>query len=80
MPLGSPSVGLGEYLTLWTIIIIAIIGILGWIAGATGGAAVVFIVAGAAGAFIVYAILSRAYRYLLHGSLTSGGERGGRDV
>ena len=74
MTLGNPSVGLGEYLTLWVIAAVVAVALLGWALGAALGGAVVFAILGVAGVLIGYAILSRLYRLLLHGSISAGGE------
>lgn len=73
MPLGDPSMGLGEYLTMWVVLAVLAIAALGWLFGAALGGVVVFAVLGALAVLIGYAILSRAYRFLLHGSISAGG-------
>lgn len=67
---------IGEYLTLYAIIGVAIIAILGYLFGAALGGAVVFFVAAALGIILIYAILSRAWRFLLHGSASAGSDGG----
>jgi hypothetical protein len=74
MTLGDPSMGLGEYLTLWVVLGVLAIAVLGWLFGAALGGVIVFAVLGALAVLIIYAILSRGYRWLLHGSISAGGE------
>jgi len=74
MVLGKPSMGLGEYLTLWVIIGVVIIAILGLFFGAALGGAVVFAIGGALAVLIIYGILSRVWRLFLHGNMSAGGK------
>lgn len=77
---GSVSLGLGEYLTLWAIIGVVLIGVLGWAMGTGAGGAVVFIILGIIAVMAVYAILARVYRFLLHGSISAKSDSGGGDT
>lgn len=70
------ALGLGEYLTVWTLIAILGLGILGWLFGVAAGGVVLFIIAAALAVLITYAILSRGYRFLLHGDIRAGGDSG----
>lgn len=70
----NPSVGVGEYVTLWVIVAVIAVALLGWALGAAVGGAVVFAILGVLGVIIGYAILSRLYRLLLHGSMSAGGD------
>jgi membrane protein YdbS with pleckstrin-like domain len=75
------NLGLGEYLTLWVLIGVIAMGVLGWLFGVALGGALVFVVGGILAVLITYAILARAYRFLLHGSISSGeGGGGGGDT
>jgi hypothetical protein len=74
------SLGLGEYLTVWVIVGIIAVGLLGLLFGVAGGGVAVFIIAGVLTALIIYAVLSRAYRALLHGNIRGGGDSGGGDA
>lgn len=74
MPLGKPSVGIGEYLTLWLIIGVIALAVLGWFFGAALGGAVLFAIAGAFAVLIIYGILSRIWRLFLHGNVSAGGK------
>jgi len=68
------SLGLGEYLTVWVLIGVIALGILGWIFGVALGGAILFIIAAILAVLIIYAVLTRGYRFLLHGSITAGGD------
>lgn len=74
------NLGLGEYVTLWVLIAFIAMGVLGWMFGVALGGAVLFVVAGILGVLLLYGILARAYRFLLHGSIRSGGDGGGGDT
>lgn len=76
MPLGSsPSLGLGEYLTLWTIIAIGAVALLGFIIGGVAfGGTVLFFIAAAVAVLVIYLIISRVWRWALHGSISAGGD------
>lgn len=81
MGIGDPSLGLGEYLTLYAILGVAIFAVLGWALGAAGGAAFVFFLGVSAVIFVAFIIISRGYRFLLHGSLGGeGGDSGGGEI
>jgi hypothetical protein len=67
--------GLGEYLTLWVIIGVIILAILGLFFGAALGGAAVFAIGGALAVLIIYGILSRVWRLFLHGNMGAGGNR-----
>lgn len=69
---GTVQMGLGEYLTLWVLILIIATGVLGLIMGAAAIGVVLFIVGGILLVLITYAILSRGWRYLLHGNPRGG--------
>lgn len=78
MPLKNVSLGLGEYLTLWVVIAVVVLGFLGLYMGVALGGAAVFVVGAVLAVMVLYAILSRGYRLLLHGSITGGdGDSGG---
>lgn len=70
------SLGLGEYLTVWVLIGVLAVGVLGWMFGVALGGVAVFILFGLLAVLITYGVLSRGYRFLLHGNIR-GGERGG---
>lgn len=70
------SLGLGEYLTVWLIIGVMVLGFLGLVFGVAGGGVAVFVVFGILAVLITYAVVSRAFRFLLHGDIR-GGDRGG---
>lgn len=74
MTLGDPSMGLGEYLTLWVVIGVIALAAIGWVFGAALGGVLLFVILGALAALIAYAILSRLYRFMLHGSIRAGGD------
>lgn len=76
MAIGSPSLGLGEYLTLYAIIAVAVIAALGYVLGTGLGGALVFFIGVALAVLLIYAIASRLYRFLLHGSISAGSDSG----
>jgi len=78
MNLGDPSLGLGEYLTLYAIAAVFLIAVVGVILGTSLGGAIVFFLGIALIIIVGYAILARLYRFLLHGSIRSGGDGGGK--
>lgn len=67
------SLALGEYLTLWVILGVIAIGALGYFMGTALGGAVLFVVVGIAVVLVIYAILARLFRFLLHGSISADG-------
>lgn len=67
------SLGLGEYITLYVLAAVVIIGILGFLFGTGAGGAIVFIIGAGIVVLLTYAILARVWRLLLHGSLSAGG-------
>lgn len=71
------SLGLGEYLTVWLIIAVVALGFLGLLFGVAGGGVAVFVVFGIFAVLITYAVISRAYRFLLHGDIRGGDGGGG---
>lgn len=79
MAFGDVAMGLGEYLTLWTILGALAVAVLAWGLGVALGGAILFFVAVAVGILLLYALLSRGYRFLLHGSI-SAGDGGGEDL
>lgn len=73
------SLGLGEYITVYVLGAVIGLGLLGWIFGVALGGAVLFIILAIIAVLISYAILSRGYRFLLHGSISAGSGGDGRD-
>lgn len=74
--LGNPNMGVGEYLTLWVILGVIALAALGWLFGAAFGGVLVFVIIGVLIAILAYAVLSRMWRFLLHGSISAGGSGG----
>lgn len=68
------NLGLGEYLTVWVLIAVVAIAVLGWLFGVAFGGAVVFAALGIAAVLLTYAVISRGYRFLLHGDIRATGE------
>lgn len=74
---GDVSLGLGEYLTLWLIIAVAVIAVLGVVFGSPIGGAILFFIGLAAAILVAYVILARVYTFLLHGELMGSKSDGG---
>lgn len=77
MAVGSPSLGLGEYIVFWAIIAVALFALIGAGLGAGLGAAAFFFVAVALAILILWVIIARVYDFLLNGQLIARESSGG---
>lgn len=78
MALGYPSMGIGEYLAMWAIVLVVFIGAVGFFFGTGLGGVVVFVIVGGITVLLLYALMSRLYRFLLYGSIRADGDSGAR--
>lgn len=70
------NLGLGEYLTVYVLGAVILIALLGWFFGVAAGGVFLFGIVGIITVLVIYAVLSRAYAFLLHGDIRAprGGE------